>query len=333
MSYLRHAFVLLSCSLAVTLRRLVKGPRVAGWTRRFEVIVALVRRESRRQSNMSPARVRAEMLSAPIPRSLRDCLRWETSTIAGCPVETHTPVDWSPGELSVLYLHGGGYALCSPATHRALCARIAAASGARMIALDYRLAPEHPFPAGLEDVCAVWQSLAQADAPCAVAGDSAGGGLALALMLRLREAGAALPDFAVLLSPWVDLTCASASIDTNKDDYLQRHMLERFAAYYAPQHALSQAEVSPLFADLGAFPPCLVLTGGSEVFLDENRALTERLRAAGCKVELLIGEGMIHVWPAFAPVLPAGKEAIAHIGRFMRVQAAAGQRAEPSRTP
>ena len=257
------------------------------------------------------------MLPAPLPRSLKGRVECEESTLAGRPAEVHTPSSWRSGAPSILYLHGGGYAVCSPASHRDLCARLAAASNARVVALDYRLAPEDPYPAGVEDAVAAWRELAQEPGPCALGGDSAGGGLSLALMLRLRAANEPMPQCAILLSPWVDLTCASESIDTMSDDYLDRGALERFAEHYLQGQEPTLPEVSPLFADLRGFPPTLVMTGGSEVFFDENRRLVERLGAAGVEVSLRVGHGMVHVWPAFAPILPEGREAIQDLGGFV----------------
>jgi monoterpene epsilon-lactone hydrolase len=322
MALLRQLLVLMVCSVVVLCRRLLRGPRVAGWTRRFEILVAIVRYETRRQSVLAPARVRAQMLRAPIPRSLQGTVVREKTEIAGCPAELLTPTGWTPGSLTVLYLHGGGYVVCSPGTHRDTTARITAASGARLVVLDYRLAPEHPYPAGIEDTVAVWRELASQPGPLAVAGDSAGGGLSLALMLRLRDAGEAMPTSAVLLSPWVDLTCSGSSIDTHTDDYLDRATLERFAAHYLQGTDPTTPEVSPVFADLRGLPPMLLITGGSEVFLDENLRLADCARAAGCEVTVQVGEGMVHAWPAFAAVVPEGRTALGEVGTFLSHHAA-----------
>lgn len=198
-----------------------------------------------------------------------------------------------------------------------MTARITAASGARLVVLDYRLAPEHPYPAGIEDTVAVWRELTSQPGPLAVAGDSAGGGLSLGLMLRLRAAGEAMPTSAVLLSPWVDLTCSGSSIDAHTDDYLDRAVLERFAAHYLQGADPRAPEVSPVFADLRGLPPMLIMTGGSEVFLDENLRLAQRAREAGCDVTMRVGEGMVHVWSAFAAVVPEGRVALAEVGAFL----------------
>ena len=301
----------------VLLRRAVRGPRIAGWTRRFEVLVAIIGHESRRQSARPPSEVRASMLRAPIPRSLQGIVTRERNEIAGRRVEVLTPAGWEPGGLTVLYLHGGGYAVCSPGTHRDTTSRITAAASARLVVLDYRLAPEHPYPAGIEDTVAVWRALASEPGPLAVAGDSAGGGLSLALMLRLRAAGETMPTSAVLLSPWVDLTLSGPSIDAHTDDYLDRAILQRFADYYLQGTDPMTAEVSPVFADLRGMPPMLIITGGSEVFLDENLQLAERAREAGCDVTVRVGEGMVHAWPAFAAVVPEARVALQDVGAFV----------------
>ncbi len=317
MAVFRQLFVSMMVSVTVLFRRLIRGPQVVGWTYRFEVLVAILRHESRRQAPMRPARVRAQMLNAPVPRSIAAHITHGVSQVAGLPVETITPAGWAPGGLTVLYLHGGGYVVCSPGTHRDVTSRIAVATGARLVVLDYRLAPEHPYPAGVDDADAAWQALSVEPGPLAVAGDSAGGGLALALMLRLRQRGEAMPVAAALISPWVDLTIPEGSVDGNADDYLDRPVLERFAAHCLQGADPREPEVSPVFADLSGLPPLLVMTGGAEVFLDENRHFAARAEAAGTAVTLRVGEGMVHAWPAFAAILPEGRVAIDEIGAFL----------------
>ena len=146
--------------------------------------------------------------------------------------------------------------------------------------------------------------------------------MALALMLRLRAAGEAMPTSAALLSPWVDLTCSGSSIDTNADDYLDRAILERFAGHYLQGADPAEPEVSPVFADLRGLPPMLLITGGSEVFLDENLRLADVARAAGCEVTLRVGEGMVHAWPAFAAMVPEARIALGEVGAFLSHHAA-----------
>lgn len=317
MRLLRQTMLTLWTSVSVFIRRLLRGPRVAGWTFGLEVLVAVLRHEARRQAPMVPARVRAGMLDVPVPRSVQARLVRTTAVVGEVPVEVLTPEGWSPEDGAVVYFHGGGYVICSPGTHRDLTSRLAAAAKTKLVVVDYRLAPEHPFPAALEDALAVWRALSAEPGPLAIAGDSAGGGLCLALMLRLRQAEEALPRAAALISPWVDLTVSCASVDTAIDDYLDRVALERFAAHYLQGIDPRNPEVSPLFADLSGLPPLMVLTGDAEVFRDEDIRLAQDAMAAGTDVTLRVGEGMVHAWPAFAAVVPEGRVAIAEVGAFL----------------
>jgi acetyl esterase/lipase len=196
------------------------------------------------------------------------------------------PGEWleMPGAVAgrvFLLLHGGGYSSGSPRTHRPLAALIGEATRTRVIMPDYRLAPEHPFPAGLEDALTSYRwLLAQGLAPenIVVGGDSAGGGLTLSLLLRLRAAGVAQPRAAVLLSPWTDLTMSSPSYDTQRerDPGMTREALQRSAAWYAGATDRADPIASPLFADLHGLPPLLVQVGGAEIMLDDARLVAER---------------------------------------------------------
>ena len=201
----------------------------------------------------------------------------------------------------VLYLHGGAYALGSIATHRAFVGRFATTTGTRVLAIDYRLAPEHPFPAALDDAVAAYRWLLSAGydpARIVIAGDSAGGGLALATIVMLRDAGDRLPACAVCFSPWVDLTLSCASIDTNAeaDSILNRDALAGYARLYTNGHDPRDPLVSPLFADLTGLPPILIHVGSDEILLDEVVALCDRARAAGVDAEIEVWPGMFHVF-------------------------------------
>ncbi len=238
------------------------------------------------------------------------------------------PAEWvdAPGAIgagAILYLHGGGYTVGSVRTHRALVARLAAATGVRALTVDYRLAPEHPYPAALEDALAAYRWLVGGGAEPArivVAGDSAGGGLAVALLVALRDAGDALPAAGVCISPWTDLACTGASMTTRAgaDPMVQRAgLLEMAAAYLGGQDARTPL-ASPLHADLRGLPPMLVHVGGAETLLDDAIRLAERARAAGTAVDLEVWDDMIHVWHAFSPLLPEADEAVAGIGAWVR---------------
>jgi acetyl esterase/lipase len=222
----------------------------------------------------------------------------------------------------LLYLHGGGYVTCSPATHRELIARLALATGARCVAPDYRLAPEHPFPAALEDALAVHAALLATGVSSHalfIAGDSAGAGLALATLLKLRDQGLALPRAALLLSPWVDLSLDAQALSGHGPlDYLNAKMLTETAPKYAGLASLTDPLVSPIYADLTGLPPLLVQTGAWEVFCEQNARFVAKARAAGVDVRHEIEDGMLHVFPAFAGLLPEGRSALRSLGEYVR---------------
>lgn len=240
-------------------------------------------------------------------------------------VVEHIPAAWiaipEVTEGVILYLHGGGYCLGSVATHRDLIARLVKATGYRALAIDYRLAPEHPFPAALEDARTAYQwLLAQGYAPkdIVLAGDSAGGGLAVATLIALRDAGMALPAAAVCFSPWCDLTLSGESLQTQAaaDPLLNAATLRRYAEAYAatmpPEHPL----ISPLYADLRGLPPLLIQVGTAEVLLDDAVRLTAAAREAGVMVTLQIWEELFHVFQ-MAPFLPETQEALANVAVFL----------------
>jgi len=235
------------------------------------------------------------------------------------------PPSATPGRV-VLYLHGGGYVIGSPRSHRHLAAAIAGAAEASALLLDYRLAPEHPFPAAVEDATAAYRWLLdQAIAPehIVIAGDSAGGGLTVATLLALREARVPLPAGGVCISPWVDLTCSGASYATKAaaDPIVRRAGVEEMARAYLGATPPRTPLASPLFADLRGLPPLLIHVGSDEVLLDDAVQLAERAKAAGVDATLEIYDRMIHVWHWFLPMLDEAQTAVNAIGRFVRSRA------------
>ena len=223
----------------------------------------------------------------------------------------------------ILYLHGGGYCICSLETHRGLASRLALASRARLLIIDYRLAPEHPFPAALEDALAAYRWLLAQDVPAkqiVIGGDSAGGGLTLATTIRLRETSQALPSALFLISPWTDLTFSGESFHTRKklDPIFggEGNRLE-FAPAYLGLHDPANPLISPLFADLHGLPPTLIHVGSDEILLDDSIRLEEKLRDAGVTVRMKVWGGMWHVFQIFAPYVPEAQQAIGQIGDFI----------------
>jgi monoterpene epsilon-lactone hydrolase len=243
------------------------------------------------------------------------------ATIAGLGARQHEPAT-REGSRTVLYLHGGAYVIGSATSHEHLIAAICRASKARGLAIDYRLAPESPFPAGLEDaVRAVKHLYDEGVAPeeLVLAGDSAGAGLCLATMLALRDEGSPLPAAAVLLSPWTDLSFSGRThtSQARQDPYLCLDHLQPAADAYRASEPVSHPQVSPLFADLKGLPPLLIQVGTREILLDDARRLAERAEAAGVEVTLDVREDMVHVWQYFTPLLPEARQAIAEIGAFI----------------
>ena len=238
------------------------------------------------------------------------------------------PAEWlvPPGvrtDAAVLYLHGGGYVIGSARSHRHLAAAIARAAGVPALLPDYRLAPEHPFPAALDDAVAAYEwLLARGIAPerIVVAGDSAGGGLTVAALLALRDRGLPRPAGGVCISPWVDLTCGGASYATKAaaDPIVARESVTMMAQTYVGTGDLKAPLASPLFADLRRLPPLLVQVGSDEVLLDDALGLGERARAAGVDVRVEEWPAMVHVWPWFLGMLDEAERAIDIAGAFVR---------------
>ncbi|QOZ28024.1 alpha/beta hydrolase [Bradyrhizobium sp. CCBAU 51753] len=231
----------------------------------------------------------------------------------------------APHDKAILYFHGGGFRIGSVASHRDLIARLAEAAGCRVLAIDYRLAPEHRFPAALEDAQTAYrylrdQGLRPAD--IAFAGDSAGGNLVLAAMVAARDAGDPLPAAAVLMSPWTDLAATGASYQSRAaaDPIHQRAMILALAKNYLgaggdPRHPLA----SPLYADLAGLPPLFIQAGDRETVRDDATVLAAKAKAAGVDVELEVWDGMIHVFQMF-PEIPEAREAISRLAAFLRQQ-------------
>jgi monoterpene epsilon-lactone hydrolase len=238
------------------------------------------------------------------------------------------PAEWivAPGAAQdrvLLYLHGGGYVVCSVSTHRDLMARLSRAAGARVLGVDYRLAPEHPFPAAVEDATAAYRWLVASGiqpARIGIGGDSAGGGLTLATMMALRDAGEPLPAVGVCLCPWVDLAGTGASMTTKvaEDPFVHQDMIQFMAQQYLGDRDRRMPLASPLYADLHGLPPLLIQVGSAEVLLDDATRIADRAKAAGVQADLEVWDDMIHIWQIFAPVLPEGQHAIERLGGFIR---------------
>ena len=245
----------------------------------------------------------------------------------------------SSAQRALLYLHGGGYYFCSPRSQRAISFGLGKRADADVFSLDYRLAPEHPFPAALEDALAAYRHMLASGrraSSIVIAGDSAGGGLALAALVALRDAGDPLPAGAVLFSPWTDLAVTGASIRENdgRDPMFCGEVFARIASFYVGSASATDPYVSPLYADFRGLPPLSLFVGSTETLLDDTRRVAERARAAGVAVECEIARGMPHIWPIYAPFMPEARSTLDVAAAFVRrVTAAAGRGGERPEPP
>ncbi len=231
-------------------------------------------------------------------------------TLAHCPARKY----FTPGvreDATLLYFHGGGYRVGSLDSHHSFTAHLAVACKTAVNALDYRLAPEHPYPAALDDAVAAYKEMLKytAGEKIMIAGDSAGGGLALACLLRLKEEGLPMPGCAALLSPATDLTCSGESLAGMRDDFLQG------AALYVGDHPPETVGISPLFGDMVGLPPLLIQVASDEAMLDDATRLERRASEAGVSVDIQLIDEVFHVFQMFTD-LPESQDALVEIGTF-----------------
>ena len=241
------------------------------------------------------------------------------------------PAQWvtAPGatpERIILYLHGDGYVVGSVRSHCELASRLSTAAAARVLLIGYRLAPEHPHPAAVEDATAAYRwLLARGISPgrVVVAGDSAGGGLTVATLVALRDSSQPPPAAGVCISPWVDLEGIGDSLTAKAavDPIIQVDGLKRMAGMYLGGLDPRTPLAAPLYAELSGLPPLLIQVGSAEMLLDDSTRLAERARKAGVDVTLEVWDDMIHVWHVFATLLPEARQAIDGIGTFVRARA------------
>jgi acetyl esterase/lipase len=278
-----------------------------------------------RPTELAERRKRLDALGGNYP--LPADIRVEPTSANGVPAEW-TEAPGADQSRALLYLHGGGYVAGSLASHRPMVAEAGRQAGLRTLALDYRLAPEHPFPAAVEDAVAGYQHLLErgfAPGRIAIGGDSAGGGLTAATLLALRDRGLPLPGCAWMVSPWMDLESSSDSMTSKAetDPMVQKPYLLEIAAMYLGGAQARTPLASPLYADLQGLPPMLIQVGSAETLLDESVRFAGRAGAAEVAVTLEVWPDMIHVWHLFHPQLAAGRRALAAAGRFVREHLAA----------
>jgi acetyl esterase/lipase len=293
-------------SLRTRIIRSLVGVVMSGWSKGT---IAAQRARQARAARFT--RIPADVVCRPVDADGVPCEWIVSSEAASDPVS------------GMIYLHGGAYALGSIDVFRPFLARLARATGTRVLAVDYRLAPEHPYPAALEDAVTAyrWALDAAGAAPSQVlvAGDSAGGGLALAALLALRDTGAPLPAGAVCLSPWLDLALTGASVRGNArvDPILSYEALDGYACLYAGAHDRTSPLISPLYADLRDLPPLLIQVGTEEILLDDAVRCADRARAAGVAVTLDVVDGMFHVFQMVG-ALPETQAALREIAAFQK---------------
>ena len=281
--------------------------------------------------------IRAFLAASPAPqsiaelRALYDGMGSQFPTADDVTLEpvsaNGVPAEWSrtPGaatDAALLYLHGGGYVIGSIASHRHLASELGRAAGIPSLAIDYRMAPENPFPAAVDDAVAAYRWLLDQGIPAtriAVAGDSAGGGLTVALLLAIKAAHLPQPACAVPISPWVDMAMTGGTMDTKaaSDPMVQRQALLDWAGLYLGTTATSHPLASPIHGDLSGIAPLLIQVGSEETLLDDAITLAARAGHAQVPVTLEIAPEMIHVWHFFHPMLGEARAAIASAGRFI----------------
>jgi acetyl esterase/lipase len=280
-------------------------------------------RKPRFDSNTSITDFRAQCeRSAARLSKLAPGVRVEPATIAGTSAEWLVP-EGADRTKAILYVHGGGYVSGSCADHRGFVSTFARRLGVACLTYDYRLAPEHPFPAAVEDSTAVYRGLVQefglSPNNILIAGESAGGGLTLALLLALRDQGIPLPAAAIAISPWADLTCSSESYRTrNAKSVAPLDSWLVFRDHYAGRERLDHPWLSPIFGDLSGLPPILVNAGTDDELYDDGRIFVGRAKASGTDATFRAGHNMIHCYPLLAPMFREACEAMDEISQFGR---------------
>ncbi len=312
---------------AIRARRALRGPKRPTWNEDLEVVASVLRR-SANASTLMPLKWQRAVTDPPRPMT-RVMRETEMSDLDVPSPAGPIPSMWfqtgaSDPERVFIYLHGGGYSIGSLRSHRDLICRICHASGMRVLAPAYRLAPEHPFPAQLEDALAIYRYVLQQGVRpehVVIGGESAGGGLTLSTALALRDHGEPLPAALVVISPWVDLEGRGDSFDVNRPyDFVTRYGLRQYAKRFVSDENLRNPLAAPIHAHLEGLPPLLIHVGEAEGLLDDALSLHQRALQAGLDVTLQAFPDMIHAFHVFAPMLPLAREAIADIGEFAKAR-------------
>jgi monoterpene epsilon-lactone hydrolase len=290
----------------------------------FSTVLELIRPNfaSLGDVDVSALELRAGIESSVGAMPLPDGTTIEPLSVGGVPSEWVRPGVVVAPDACVLYLHGGGYVIGSCNTHRPLASHLACRTGLPVLLVDYRLAPEHPYPAAVDDALTAYEwLLARGFEPgrIVVAGDSAGGGLTLATLLALRDRGRPQPALGVAISPWTDLTLSGESMTSmaDRDPMVTRGGLQRMADWYAAGCDPTESLVSPLFADPTGLPPLLIHVGEVETLRDDAVRFADRAAKAGVDVTLEVWPEMIHVWHVLGPDVPESEAGVARIAEFV----------------
>ncbi|MFL5352793.1 alpha/beta hydrolase [Archangium sp.] len=298
---------LLGTSLATGTRRLKRGPLRPGWSFKYEATVAFMKATNERVVHLPAPEQRAEMELLSMPSRALKRVQREPVAAGGVPAEWFIPREGASDDV-VLYLHGGSYVFGSTRTHGDLIARLALGTGAKVLGLNYRLAPEHPFPAPVEDTVAAYRWLLSTGVKperVVFAGDSAGGGLALAALVALRNERTPLPAGAAVIAPWVDLECGGESVEVNAAyDWGDKAMLLHWAKWYLGSASAREPLASPWYADLTGLPPLFVHVGSAELQRDDGARIVEKARAEGVQAHLEEWPEMVHNFQTFGEGFP-----------------------------
>lgn len=322
------AFEFLACLIVslvtVTLRRVRHGPLLPTWSWGYEFITASQKRFHGRVARRSPEDERRAWAALRSRGSGLRRVHQRSETLGSIRTLWYAPRDGTATDTIVLYLHGGGFTYGSERSHGEICAKLALASAARVALLDYRLSPEHQFPAAIEDAVAAYTALTEGGTPphrIIVAGDSAGGNLALSLLIALREREMELPAGAALISPWVDLNVRGGSMVRNEPyEWASPWMFDRWCSHYLGSAAPSGWLASPGLADLKGLPAIFVTVGTAEMLYDQVASLVEKAQAAGVDVTFEPVQNRVHMWIALADIFPSFRDTFALVGNFIQAK-------------
>lgn len=319
----------------VTIGRIRRGPLRPTWTFGYEVVTRAQKRFHERTARMTPLAERRAWASVKGQNPSLKRVTLTKSSLAGVDSIDIVPREQKLYERVILYLHGGGFLYGSEHSHGELCSRIALSARVRLTFPSYRLAPEHPFPAALEDASAVYGALLDAGvqpSDIVVAGDSAGGNLALALLVSLRDRGVTLPAAAILISPCVDLADRTGSMVQNEQfDWASPWMFDRWQREYLAGKSPTDPLASPAHADLRGLPPLLIQVGTAELLYDQVKALAQRAREAGVEITFEEYRDRVHLWHALTPMFPEFQASIDQIGKYvLELETARQETAPPS---